>query len=130
MKYYVIGQGPVMVFRDEDYQRNINMEDGPTLPEAAAPEVDQEELGQSDAVRFSATTNAVGERRNKASRASVLIAHAPTEGAGPSGCGFPCRPGLISASGEAELVLHRPMSWSFSSTDARSCRSSARSRRW
>ncbi len=29
VKYYVLGQGPVMVFRDEDYQRNINMEDGP-----------------------------------------------------------------------------------------------------
>jgi hypothetical protein len=31
VKYYVIGRGPVMVFRDEDYQRNINMEDGPKL---------------------------------------------------------------------------------------------------
>ncbi len=31
VKYYVIGQGPVMVFRDEDYQRNVNMEDGPKL---------------------------------------------------------------------------------------------------
>ena len=31
VKYYVIGQGPVLVFRDEDYQRNINMEDGPKL---------------------------------------------------------------------------------------------------
>ena len=31
VKYYVIGHGPVMVFRDEDYQRNINMEDGPKL---------------------------------------------------------------------------------------------------
>ena len=29
--YHVIGQGPVMVFRDEDYRRNINMEDGPKL---------------------------------------------------------------------------------------------------
>jgi hypothetical protein len=29
VKYYVIGRGPVMVFRDEDYQRNINMEDDP-----------------------------------------------------------------------------------------------------
>jgi hypothetical protein len=27
--YYVLGRGPVMVFRDEDYIRNINMEDGP-----------------------------------------------------------------------------------------------------
>jgi hypothetical protein len=31
VKYYVIGQGPVMVFRDEDYQRNVNMEDGPKM---------------------------------------------------------------------------------------------------
>jgi hypothetical protein len=34
VKYYVIGQGPVMVFRDEDYQRNVNMEDGPKLNKA------------------------------------------------------------------------------------------------
>ena len=32
--YYVIGRGPVQVFRDEDYIRNINMENGPKLPEA------------------------------------------------------------------------------------------------
>ena len=31
VQYYVIGRGPVMVFRDEDYLRNINMEDGPKL---------------------------------------------------------------------------------------------------
>jgi hypothetical protein len=31
VKYYVIGRGPVMVFREEDYQRNINMENGPKL---------------------------------------------------------------------------------------------------
>ena len=31
MQYYVIGKGPVMVFRDQDYLRNINMEDGPKL---------------------------------------------------------------------------------------------------
>jgi hypothetical protein len=31
VQYYVLGQGPVMVFRDEDYLRNINMEDGPKL---------------------------------------------------------------------------------------------------
>jgi hypothetical protein len=31
VKYYVIGHGPVMVFREEDYLRNINMEDGPKL---------------------------------------------------------------------------------------------------
>jgi hypothetical protein len=29
VKYYVLGQDPVMVFRDEDYERNINMENGP-----------------------------------------------------------------------------------------------------
>jgi hypothetical protein len=31
VKYYVIGRGPVMVFREEDYLRNINMENGPKL---------------------------------------------------------------------------------------------------
>jgi len=31
VQYHVMGQGPVMVFRDEDYKRNINMEDGPKL---------------------------------------------------------------------------------------------------
>ena len=31
VQYYVLGQGPVMVFRDQDYQRNINMEDGPKM---------------------------------------------------------------------------------------------------
>ena len=31
VQYYVIGHGPVMVFREEDYLRNINMEDGPKL---------------------------------------------------------------------------------------------------
>ena len=35
VQYYVIGHGPVMVFRDEDYLRNINMEDGPTLKKPA-----------------------------------------------------------------------------------------------
>jgi hypothetical protein len=36
VQYYVMGTGPVMVFRDQDYQRNINMEDGPATnkPEA------------------------------------------------------------------------------------------------
>jgi hypothetical protein len=29
--YHVLGVGPLMVFRDQDYQRNINMEDGPKL---------------------------------------------------------------------------------------------------
>ena len=33
--YHVLGQGPVMVFRDEDYRRNINMEDGPKLDKPA-----------------------------------------------------------------------------------------------
>jgi hypothetical protein len=31
VQYYVLGGGPVMVFRDEDYMRNTNMEDGPKL---------------------------------------------------------------------------------------------------
>ena len=31
VQYYVLGTGPVMVFRDQDYMRNINMEDGPRL---------------------------------------------------------------------------------------------------
>ncbi len=34
VKYYVIGRGPVMVFREEDYLRNINMENGPKLDKA------------------------------------------------------------------------------------------------
>jgi hypothetical protein len=29
VQYYVLGTGPVMVFRDEDYMRNTNMEIGP-----------------------------------------------------------------------------------------------------
>lgn len=29
VRYHVLGTDPVMVFRDEDYQRNINMENGP-----------------------------------------------------------------------------------------------------
>ncbi|MGC8638529.1 MAG: hypothetical protein ACP5XB_01480 [Isosphaeraceae bacterium] len=29
--YHVIGRGPVQVFREEDFLRNINMEDGPRL---------------------------------------------------------------------------------------------------
>jgi hypothetical protein len=29
VQYHVLGAGPVMVFRDEDYERNINMVDGP-----------------------------------------------------------------------------------------------------
>jgi hypothetical protein len=35
VQYYVMGKGPVMVFRDQDYQRNINMEDGPSLSKSA-----------------------------------------------------------------------------------------------
>jgi hypothetical protein len=31
VQYYVLGRGPVMVFRDQDYLRNVNMEDGPKL---------------------------------------------------------------------------------------------------
>ncbi len=30
-RYHVLGVNPLMVFRDEDYQRNINMENGPSL---------------------------------------------------------------------------------------------------
>jgi hypothetical protein len=38
VQYYVLGRDPVMVFRDEDYIRNINMDNGPSLikPENAA----------------------------------------------------------------------------------------------
>jgi hypothetical protein len=36
VKYHVLGQGPVMVFRDEDYLRNINMENGPKLDKPAS----------------------------------------------------------------------------------------------
>jgi hypothetical protein len=35
-KYYVVGRDPVMVFRDEDYERNINM-DGPSVNKSANP---------------------------------------------------------------------------------------------
>lgn len=31
VRYHVLGVGPLMVFRDQDYQRNINMENGPSL---------------------------------------------------------------------------------------------------
>jgi hypothetical protein len=31
VQYHVMGAGPVLVFRDEDYQRNINMVDGPPV---------------------------------------------------------------------------------------------------
>ena len=35
--YYVLGRGPVMIFREEDYLRNINMEDDPRLSNATKP---------------------------------------------------------------------------------------------
>lgn len=35
--YYVLGRGPVMIFREEDYLRNINMEDGPRLSKTMKP---------------------------------------------------------------------------------------------
>ena len=31
VQYYVLGRGPVMVFRDEDYKRDTNMEEAPKL---------------------------------------------------------------------------------------------------
>lgn len=31
VQYHVLGVDPLMVFRDQDYLRNINMEDGPKL---------------------------------------------------------------------------------------------------
>ena len=31
VQYHVLGVGPLMVFRDQDYLRNINMENGPGL---------------------------------------------------------------------------------------------------
>jgi hypothetical protein len=36
VQYYVMGRGPVMVFRDQDYLRNVNMEDGPKLTKPGA----------------------------------------------------------------------------------------------
>ncbi len=38
VQYYVLGRDPVMIFRDEDYMRNINMVNGPPLnkPENSA----------------------------------------------------------------------------------------------
>jgi hypothetical protein len=35
--YYVLGRGPVMIFREEDYLRNINMEDGPRTTKNTRP---------------------------------------------------------------------------------------------
>ena len=35
VQYYVLGRDPVMVFRDEDYMRNINMVNGPDLNKSA-----------------------------------------------------------------------------------------------
>ncbi len=37
VNYYVLGRGPVMIFREEDYLRNINMEDGPRLSKTTRP---------------------------------------------------------------------------------------------
>ncbi|WP_435005593.1 hypothetical protein P12x_003414 [Tundrisphaera lichenicola] len=31
VEYYVLGVSPLMIFRDQDYLRNINMENGPKL---------------------------------------------------------------------------------------------------
>ncbi len=36
VQYYVLGRDPVMVFRDEDYMRNINMVNGPPLTKPAS----------------------------------------------------------------------------------------------
>jgi hypothetical protein len=36
VKYHVLGVGPVMIFRDEDYERNINMVDGPPTEKAGS----------------------------------------------------------------------------------------------
>lgn len=35
--YYVLGRGPVMIFREEDYLRNINMVEDPRTSKAANP---------------------------------------------------------------------------------------------
>ncbi len=35
-EYHVLGRDPVMVFRDEDYERNINMVNGPSLNKSAS----------------------------------------------------------------------------------------------
>jgi len=35
-RYMVIGQGPIWVYRDEDYQRFLNMEDNPAQKKATA----------------------------------------------------------------------------------------------
>jgi hypothetical protein len=37
VRYHVLGVGPVMVFRDQDYLRNVNMEDGPRLNRPGRP---------------------------------------------------------------------------------------------
>lgn len=39
VQYYVLGRDPVMVFRDEDYRRNINMENGPDLKKSRSKKV-------------------------------------------------------------------------------------------
>ena len=35
VRYHVLGVGPVMIFRDQDYERNINMVDGPPTDKKA-----------------------------------------------------------------------------------------------
>lgn len=37
VKYHVLDTGSLMVFRDEDFLRNINMENGPSLPRPGGP---------------------------------------------------------------------------------------------
>jgi hypothetical protein len=37
VQYHVLGAGPLMVFRDEDFYRNINMENGPSLGRPGGP---------------------------------------------------------------------------------------------
>jgi hypothetical protein len=37
VRYHVLGTGPLMVFREEDYQRNINMENGPSVTKSRKP---------------------------------------------------------------------------------------------
>jgi hypothetical protein len=36
VQYYVMGSGPVLIFRDQDYERNINMIDGPNQAKPGA----------------------------------------------------------------------------------------------
>jgi hypothetical protein len=36
VQYYVMGGGPVLIFRDQDYERNVNMIDGPNQTKPGA----------------------------------------------------------------------------------------------